>query len=173
MIQGHARFDSPTSLAIEGGEVSGIDFEQAIIATGSSLNRLPDGIVPSVWSSADALKLPHVPESLLVVGGGYIGLELGSVWMRLGAKVTIIEMLPKIAATLDGQVGRTLDRILRKQGLAMRLKTRVKEAKPSAKKVKVTLEKEGAEETRYSFTEDKTGNPFILSCTKQRISVIN
>ena len=61
LIQGHARFTSPTSVAVEGGEVSGIDFEQAIIATGSSLNRLPEGIVQSVWSSADALKLPRVP----------------------------------------------------------------------------------------------------------------
>ena len=61
VIEGHARFTGPKSLSIEGGEVSGIDFEQAIIATGSSLNRLPEGIVPSVWSSADALKLPRVP----------------------------------------------------------------------------------------------------------------
>ena len=70
--------------------------------------------------------------------------------MRLGANVTVIEMLPKIAATLDGQVGRTLDRILRKQGLTMRLNTRVKEAKPSGKKIKVTLEAQGAEE-RMTF----------------------
>ena len=80
LVRGHARFTSPTSVAVEGGEVSGIDFQQAIIATGSSLNRLPEGIVPSVWSSADALQLPRVPESLLVVGGGYIGLEMGLVY---------------------------------------------------------------------------------------------
>jgi len=74
VIEGHARFTSPTTIDIEGGEVSGVDFEEAIIATGSSLNHLPDGIVDSVWSSADALRLPRIPESLLVVGGGYIGL---------------------------------------------------------------------------------------------------
>jgi len=88
-----------------------------------------------------------VPTRLGIVGGGYIGLELGSVWMRLGAKVTVIEMLPKTAGTLDGQVGRSLERILRKQGLEMRLKTRVKAAKPSGKKVRVTLESDGEEET--------------------------
>jgi dihydrolipoamide dehydrogenase len=82
-----------------------------------------------IVSSTEALAFDTVPKHLGVVGGGYIGLELGSVWMRLGAKVTVIEMLPKIAATLDGQVGRTLDRILKKQGLEMRMKTRVVEAK--------------------------------------------
>ena len=101
VIQGHARFDSPTSLSIEGGEVSGIDFEQAIIATGSSLNRLPDGIISSVWSSADALKLPRVPGSLLVVGGGYIGLEMGLVYQGLGSEVSVVEFFPRLLMGAD------------------------------------------------------------------------
>ena len=120
-----------------------------LLATGSTPVEVPgmafDG--DRIVSSTEALAFDTVPKQLGVVGGGYIGLELGSVWMRLGAKVTIIEMLPKIAATLDGQVGRTLDRILRKQGLTMRLNTRVVEAKTTAKKVKVTLETDGAQET--------------------------
>ena len=101
VVQGHARFTSPTSLSIEGGEVSGIDFQQAIIATGSSLNRLPEGIVPSVWSSAEALKLPEVPESLLVVGGGYIGLEMGLVYQGLGSKVSVVEFFPRLLYGAD------------------------------------------------------------------------
>ena len=101
VIQGHARFESPTSLSIEGGEVSGIDFEQAIIATGSSLNRLPDGIISSVWSSADALKLPRVPGSLLVVGGGYIGLEMGLVYQGLGSEVSVVEFFPRLLMGAD------------------------------------------------------------------------
>jgi dihydrolipoyl dehydrogenase len=101
VIQGHARFTSPTSLAIEGGEVSGIDFEQAIIATGSSLNQLPEGIVKSVWSSADALRLPKIPESLLVVGGGYIGLEMGLVYQGLGSSVSVVEFFPRLLAGAD------------------------------------------------------------------------
>ena len=101
VVQGHARFESPTSLSIEGGEVSGIDFEQAIIATGSSLNRLPEGIVPSVWSSADALKLPRVPGSLLVVGGGYIGLEMGLVYQGLGSETSVVEFFPRLLMGAD------------------------------------------------------------------------
>jgi len=100
-VQGHARFTGPTSLSIEGGEVSGIDFEQAIIATGSSLNRLPEGIVQSVWSSADALRLPRVPESLLVVGGGYIGLEMGLVYQGLGTAVSVVEFFPRLLYGAD------------------------------------------------------------------------
>jgi len=101
IVQGHARFTSSTSLSLEGGEVSGIDFEQAIIATGSSLNNLPEGIVNSVWSSADALKLPYVPESLLVVGGGYIGLEMGLVYQGLGAEVSVVEFFPRLLMGAD------------------------------------------------------------------------
>ncbi len=101
VIEGHARFTSATSLDIEGGEVSGVDFEQAIIATGSSLNRLPAGIVKSVWSSADALRLPRIPESLLVVGGGYIGLEMGLVYQGLGSSVSVVEFFPRLLAGAD------------------------------------------------------------------------
>ena len=101
VLRGHARFTSPTSLSLEGGEVSGVDFQQAIIATGSSLNRLPPGIVQSVWSSADALKLPYVPESLLVVGGGYIGLEMGLVYQGLGSQVSVVEFFPRLLMGAD------------------------------------------------------------------------
>ncbi len=120
VLRGHARFTSSTSLALEGGEVSGVDFKQAIIATGSSLNRLPAGIVQSVWSSADALKLPFVPESLLVVGGGYIGLEMGLVYQGLGSKVSVVEFFPRLLMSADfdlvdvmvGQVSERLEEIM-------------------------------------------------------------
>jgi len=101
VIEGHARFTSPTTIDIEGGEVSGVDFEEAIIATGSSLNHLPDGIVDSVWSSADALRLPRIPESLLVVGGGYIGLEMGLVYQGLGSAVSVVEFFPRLLMGAD------------------------------------------------------------------------
>lgn len=100
-IQGRARFSGSHSLEIEGGEVSGIDFEHAIIATGSSLARLPAGISNLVWSSADALKLERVPETLLVVGGGYIGLELGLVYQGLGSKVSVVEFSPRLLMGAD------------------------------------------------------------------------
>jgi len=100
-VRGRARFSSARSLEIEGGEVSGIDFEQCVIATGSSLNRLPPGITNKVWSSADALGLPGVPETLLVVGGGYIGLELGLVYQGLGSRVSVAEFSPRLLAGAD------------------------------------------------------------------------
>ncbi|MEN8198180.1 MAG: FAD-dependent oxidoreductase, partial [Pseudomonadota bacterium] len=78
-----------------------------------------------------------------IVGAGYIGLELGSVWRRYGAKIIVIEMLPKIATTLDGQVARTLDRILRKQGFEFRLNTKVASAKVTKNKVQAVLEANG------------------------------
>ena len=99
-----------------------------------------------IVSSTEALDFDAVPGHLGIVGGGYIGLELGSVWNRLGSTVTVVEMLPKIATTLDGQVGRTLDRILKKQGLAFRLNTRVVEAKVVRNKVKAVLESGGQTE---------------------------
>jgi len=101
VIQGHARFSSSSGIDIEGGEISGVDFEQCIVATGSSLNRLPEGITNKVWSSADALKLPEVPGTLLVVGGGYIGLELGLVYQGLGSEVSVVEFFPRLLMGAD------------------------------------------------------------------------
>jgi dihydrolipoamide dehydrogenase len=88
-----------------------------------------------------------VPKHLGIVGGGYIGLELGSVWLRLGAKVTVIEMLPNIATSLDGQVGRKLQRVLKRQGIDFKMQTKVTGAKISDKSVRVNLETKKGEET--------------------------
>ncbi len=151
VLHGTARLKGKGSVEVspEEGRSFTIKGTSILLATGSTPMEVPglefDG--ERIVSSTEALGFDSVPKHLGIVGGGYIGLELGSVWMRLGANVTVIEMLPKIAATLDGQVGRTLDRILRKQGLVMRLNTRVVEAKPSGKKVKVTLEADGAKES--------------------------
>ena len=81
------------------------------------------------------------------MSAGYIGLELGSVWMRLGANVTVIEMLPSIATGLDGQIGRKLQRVLKRQGIKFHLGSKVTEAKKANKKVAVTIEKKGKSET--------------------------
>jgi dihydrolipoamide dehydrogenase len=112
-----------------------------LLATGSEPVTVPgmeyDGLY--IVSSTEALKFDTVPKHLGVVGGGYIGLELGSVWLRLGAKVTVIEMLPQIATNLDGMIARTLKRILSKQGMEFRLKTKVSEAKISGNKVRAGL----------------------------------
>jgi dihydrolipoyl dehydrogenase len=120
-----------------------------LLATGSEPLAVPglefDG--DRIVSSTEALTFGSVPKHLAIVGGGYIGLELGSVWLRLGSKVTTIEMLPQIATLLDGQVARGLERILAKQGLTFRLQTKVSGAKVSGKQVQVSLEKDGKKET--------------------------
>ena len=130
-----------------------------ILATGSMPVQVPglefDG--KRIVTSTEALEFKTVPKHLGVVGGGYIGLELGSVWLRLGAKVTVVEMLPKIASIMDGQVGRTLDRILRKQGMDIRLNTRVSDAKIQKSNVRVNLENNNKKET--------------LSCDRLLVSV--
>jgi len=147
IIQGTARLVGDKQVEVTFGKKKKriLRGESILLATGSRPVEVPgmpfDG--ERIVSSTEALDFDAVPNSLGIVGGGYIGLELGSVWMRLGSKVTVIEMLPKIATTLDGQVGRALDRILKKQGLSLQLNTRVVKARKTAKKVKVTLEKDG------------------------------
>jgi dihydrolipoamide dehydrogenase len=112
------------------GDAAGITLlrgKRVLLATGSEAVALPtvpfDGQV--VVSAREALSFDRVPEHLIIAGGGYIGLEIGSVWRRLGARVTIIEMLPRILPTMDQQVADTLYRSLRKQGIQFKLGTRI------------------------------------------------
>ncbi|MBM4118536.1 dihydrolipoyl dehydrogenase [bacterium] len=101
VVKGYARFAGPHELAIEGGEVSRIRFGHAIIATGSRINEIPPAYDIPVWSSAEALEIPEIPETLLVVGGGYIGLELGLVYEGLGSKVSMVELFPNLLMGAD------------------------------------------------------------------------
>lgn len=109
------------------GEPQILTSKRVLLATGSQAVEVPafpfDGV--TVVSARDALSFSSVPEHLLVVGGGYIGLELGSVWLRLGSKVTVVEMLPKILPNTDRQVADTLMRSLKKQGMTFLLETKV------------------------------------------------
>jgi len=101
VVQGRARFDSNKSLTIEGGSVGGVDFRQAVVATGSSVIELPAAAGLPVWTSTEALQIPSIPERLLVVGGGYIGLELGLVYAGLGSEVSVVEFLPRLLMGAD------------------------------------------------------------------------
>ena len=134
---------------ISGRKKQELQGKAILLATGSRPIEVPgmafDG--NRIVSSTEALSFDAVPKALGIVGGGYIGLELGSVWMRLGAKVAVIEMLPKIGTTLDGQVGRALDRLLKKQGMAFRMNTRVVKAEATGKQVKATLDASGKTES--------------------------
>jgi len=124
-----------------------------MLATGSEPVQLPflpfDG--KRVVSSTEALQFESVPERLGIVGGGYIGLELGSVWARLGTVVTVIEVLPRIAVALDAQVGRTLDRLLRRQGFNFRLQTKVIRAGNAEGGVKLFLDTGDGKEEEAEF----------------------
>jgi dihydrolipoamide dehydrogenase len=131
-----------------GKDLLEIQARSILLATGSEPVSLPD--VPfdghRIVSSTEALMFESVPEHLAIVGGGYIGLELGSVWRRLGGKVTVVEMLPSIASNLDGQIRRALERSLIKQGFVFRLGTRVLSAHISGDRVTLVVESDGRQE---------------------------
>jgi dihydrolipoamide dehydrogenase len=100
-----------------------------------------------VLSNIGALTIPAVPRHLLVIGGGVIGLELGSVWRRLGAKVTVVELMPTILPGNDEEIIKEADKVFRKQGLDIRVGTKVTGAKLEANRVLVDVEKDGQKET--------------------------
>ena len=113
----------------EDGSTEVIKAKNIILAMGSEVAELPpvpvDNSKFKIVDSTGALDLPKVPESMVVVGGGVIGLEMGSVWSRLGAKVTVIEFLPQIGGGLDSEITKNFQRILKKQGFKFMLNTKV------------------------------------------------
>jgi dihydrolipoamide dehydrogenase len=122
--------------------------KHVIIATGSVPIELPflKFDEERILSNVGALKIPSVPNHLMVIGGGVIGLELGSVWRRLGAKVTVVELLPAILPGMDDDVVKEADKALRKQGLDIRTGTKVTGGGRNGDTVFVTVEKDGATE---------------------------
>jgi dihydrolipoamide dehydrogenase len=145
-VAGAARFASPQRLVVRGdkGEQT-LEAGRVLIATGSEptpLRDLPfDG--ERIVSSTEALALPGVPERMLVVGAGAVGLELGSVWSRLGAQVTVVEFLDRIVPLMDRGMGTMLQKALEKQGLRFRLETSARAAERTTRGVRVTLESKG------------------------------
>ena len=118
-FEGEASFKDKTTLSIKSGkkttEISG---KKIMIATGSDVATLPflpiDG--KRIISSTEALELKSVPKHLIIVGGGVIGVELGSVYARLGSKVTVVEFMPNLIPTMDKELGKHLERSLKKLG---------------------------------------------------------
>jgi dihydrolipoamide dehydrogenase len=143
-FHGTGRIIAPGKVEVkaEDGKAQVLETKAIVIATGSDVASLP-GIAfdeQRIVSSTGALALNKVPQKLLVVGAGIIGLELGSVWRRLGAAVTIVEFLDHILPGIDSEIARTFQRIQEKQGIAFKLSSKVAAIDPSGKLLKVKVE---------------------------------
>ena len=146
---GTLRKGNVVDVAGDDGKTESWSAKNVIIATGSVPVELPflKFDEKRVLSNAGAIAIESVPEHLVVIGGGVIGLELGSVWRRLGAKVTVVELLPTILAGNDEDIIREADKIFRKQGLDIRVGTKVTGAQQEGTSVLVNIEKDGRKET--------------------------
>lgn len=140
-LKGLARFTGPNSVDVAGQTVTAKDI---VIATGSSVTPLPgvdvDNAKGVVVDSTGALELAAVPASMVVIGGGVIGLELGSVWRRLGAKVTVVEFLDQLLPGMDGDVRKEAGKIFKKQGMTLKLATKVTGVVVEGNQASVTVE---------------------------------
>jgi len=142
-IVGEAKITAPGTVAVKTRDgTRTLSAKAIVIATGSDVTRLPGVTIDEkqIVSSTGALSLKEVPKRLLVVGAGVIGLELGSVWRRLGAEVTVVEFLDRITPGLDGEVAKAFQRILAKQGFAFQLSTKVVGVEKGKGGLKVTVE---------------------------------
>jgi dihydrolipoamide dehydrogenase len=158
---GAATFTSPTALEVTGpdGKRTGLTAKNFVIATGSAPVELPflkfDG--QTVVSSDQAIAFPAVPPKLVVVGGGAIGLELGSVWARLGSDVTVVEFLPKLVAAYDDDIVRAFTRLLQQQGLKIETGAKV-----------TGLRREGAATV---LTAERAGQPLAFPADRILVAV--
>jgi dihydrolipoamide dehydrogenase len=138
-LKGHAKFTGPNALDVAGEAYTA---KSIVIATGSSVTPLPGVEIDQerIVDSTGALELAKVPGHLVVIGGGVIGLELGSVWKRLGARVTVVEYLDQILPGMDGEVRKEAAKIFKKQGFEIRTSTKVTKAEKSGEGVALTVE---------------------------------
>ena len=149
-IKGYAKFKDSSTVEVAGKAYTARDI---VIATGSSVTPLPGVEVDNdkgiVVDSTGALALDRVPDHLVVIGGGVIGLELGSVWRRLGAKVTVVEFLDQLLPGMDGDIRKEAGKIFKKQGMTLKLSTKVTGVTVKGKTATLTVEPSagGAAET--------------------------
>ena len=143
-LKGHGRLTAPDLVEIQSktGETQVVSAKNIILATGSEVTPLPGVEIDEqrIVSSTGALALSQVPKRLVVIGGGVIGLELGSVWSRLGSEVTVIEYLDRILPGMDGELSKQTQRLLSKQGLIFRLSTKVTAAVAADGGIALTVE---------------------------------
>jgi dihydrolipoamide dehydrogenase len=138
-LKGHAKFTGPNAIDVAGTSYSA---KSIVIATGSSVMSLAGVEIDQerIVDSTGALELAKVPGHMVVIGGGVIGLELGSVWRRLGARVTVVEYLDQILPGMDGEIRRESAKIFKKQGFEFRLSTKVTGAQKTGEGVVLTVE---------------------------------
>jgi len=141
-LKGEGSITAPGTVSVAGKDYTA---KRIVIASGSESIPLPGVEVDEkqIVTSTGGLELTSVPKHLVVIGGGYIGLELGSVWRRLGAEVTVVEFLDRLVPSMDLEVGKTFERVLAKQGIKTKLKTKVMGATKSKKGVTLKLEPAG------------------------------
>jgi dihydrolipoamide dehydrogenase len=143
-FHGTGRIAAPGRVEVKAadGKTETIEGKAIVIATGSDVARLPGVDIDEqrIVSSTGALVLDKVPERLLVIGAGVIGLELGSVWRRLGSEVIVVELLDRILPGMDSEVCRQVQRIFERQGIRFKLSSKVASSETGGKKLKVTIE---------------------------------
>ncbi len=153
VFEGVGSFESATQVKITkaDGASETIDAKYTIIATGSKPSNLPFINLDKerIITSTEALNLTEIPKHLIVIGGGVIGLELGSVYKRLGAEVTVVEFMDKIIPTMDGALSKELNKVLRKQGMRFNLSTGVQSVERNGGTVTVTAKDKKGEEVVF------------------------
>lgn len=177
---GYGKIMGPEQVAIEseGGKQEIISTKKILIATGSEVLSIPNVNVDEkhILSSTGGLDIQEVPKSLIVIGGGYIGLELGSVWRRLGAKVTVVEYLDRIVPAMDVEVAKALEKILIKQGIEFKYNSKVENAQVEGNTVKLNLVSSDGK-TKESISADKVlvsvgRKPFTANLGLEKIGVV-
>ena len=163
-LKGLAKFTALHTVEVAGETVTARDI---VIATGSSVTPLPgvavDNAAGRIVDSTGALALGEVPSHLVVIGGGVIGLELGSVWRRLGAKVTVVEFLDQLLPGMDGEVRREAGKLFKKQGMELRLSTKATGAMAKAGGVELTLEPSAGPSTSSGPAETLDASHVLVS----------
>ena len=157
-LKGKGVIFSPSSVVVyDQGKKTSYKTKNIVIATGSSAVSLPGVKIDekNIISSTGALSLKSVPKSLVVIGGGYIGLEMGSVWKRLGADVTVIENLPYITPGMDREISKEFQKILVKQGIKFKLNSKVLSIKDIGSEVKIEYQSNETNSTE-TIIADKT-----------------
>jgi dihydrolipoamide dehydrogenase len=152
VYKGIGSFVTKNKIKITGEKTEEIETDKVIIATGSKPSSLPGIEIDKkrVITSTEALNMTEVPKHMIVIGGGVIGLELGSVYARLGAKVSVVEYTNTIIPTMDGALGKELQRVLRKQGFEFFFNHKVKSAKTKGKEVTIIADNDKGEEVTFT-----------------------